>query len=237
MNKVTTQNSLANSGPGGVAPVVTGPGRDSSDVGLIAGALLILALIVGAFWMYAERDARDAREGRDGRADLIQPAVAALPPPVVLPRPSQLHADIYYDFDRVRLDEDAKAILDERAVILKQEPDWALLIQGYADPSGADAYNKALGLRRAQAAQKYLFGLGVPETSIKVVSLGSEGAVCSDGSPECRRLNRRVHLQLIKVGAEHLAPPPPALAEPLIPPAGEEVPLATAPAASEMEVP
>jgi peptidoglycan-associated lipoprotein len=235
-----------------------------SDVGLVAGTFLVLALIVGAFWMYAERGQQDGREARDGRegiaisqvapqsADLVQLAVAAPAPPAALPRPDQIHADLYYDFDRSRLDEQAKAILDERAAILKKDRDWALLIQGYADPSGPVAYNKTLGLRRAQAAQKYLIALGVPESSIKVVSLGSEGAVCADHSNECRRLNRRVHLELIKVGAEHLAPPP-ALAEPIEDPTaplpadpsslsetdslGEQSPVATAPVETETQVP
>jgi len=40
---------------------------------------------------------------------------------------------------------------------------------------------------------------GVPEPSIKVVTIGQEGALCDDASTECRQLNRRVHLEIRKL--------------------------------------
>jgi peptidoglycan-associated lipoprotein len=219
MNKFTTQPSLAGGHTPGVSPVLAGPKRDMTDIGLVAGVLLILAIIIGGLWMYSEQRERNTRSSEP----MTQTAVTASPQlmgaPTVLPvlplplvgatpGPDQLHADIYFDFDRARLDTATKALLDERGQFLKDNPDWAVLLQGYADPSGAAAYNKALGLRRAETVKKHLVALGVAETSIKVVSLGSEGSLCLDGSPDCRRLNRRVHLEMIKVGAEHLIPPP-----------------------------
>ena len=46
--------------------------------------------------------------------------------------------------------------------------------------------------------------LGVPEAAIRTVSLGEEGALCLDNSDVCRRMNRRAHLELRKIGLEHM---------------------------------
>jgi peptidoglycan-associated lipoprotein len=42
---------------------------------------------------------------------------------------------------------------------------------------------------------------------MKVVSLGEEGVLCVDNSALCRNLNRRVHLEIRKIGQEHMAGP------------------------------
>lgn len=65
-------------------------------------------------------------------------------------------------------------------------------------------FNKILGMKRAETVKQQLIALGVPETSIRTVSLGEEGALCIDTSDICRAMNRRVHLEMRKVGLEHL---------------------------------
>jgi peptidoglycan-associated lipoprotein len=58
-----------------------------------------------------------------------------------------------------------------------------------------------LALRRAQAVRQFLVELGVPETAIKVVTIGKEGTICDDQGKECQRLNRRVHLEMRNLGS------------------------------------
>jgi peptidoglycan-associated lipoprotein len=74
-----------------------------------------------------------------------------------------------------------------------------VLVQGYADRQGAPEYNRMLAQRRAESVKQFLVELGVPEPSIKVVTIGQEGALCDDASTECRQLNRRVHLEIRKL--------------------------------------
>src|SRR5437763_1541458 len=56
-------------------------------------------------------------------------------------------------------------------------------------------------------SQEFLVGLGVSDQAIKVVSLGKDGALCLDSSDVCRNMNRRVHLEIRKIGKEHMILP------------------------------
>src|SRR5688500_19362253 len=76
---------------------------------------------------------------------------------------------------------------------------WAVLVQGYADRQGPAEYNRTLALRRAEAVKQFLVELGVPETSVKVATVGSDGALCDEATRECQQLNRRVHLEIRKM--------------------------------------
>ncbi|MGH7230398.1 MAG: OmpA family protein [Nitrospiraceae bacterium] len=111
------------------------------------------------------------------------------------------HADIYFDFGKSRLRADAVAILQQHADMLKKDHHWAVLIQGYADQHGPTEYNRSLALRRAESVKQFLVELGVAEASMKVVSLGKQSAICDDQSRNCQRLNRRVHVEMVKLEA------------------------------------
>ena len=83
-----------------------------------------------------------------------------------------------------------------------------MLVQGYTDQQGSLSFNKILVVsKRAETVKQHLMGLGVPETAIRTVSLGEEGALCIDSSDTCRRMNRRVHLELRRIGQEHMVIP------------------------------
>ena len=88
---------------------------------------------------------------------------------------------------------------------------------GGADPGlrrqpGAGEYNRLLAHRRAESVKQFLVELGVPETSIKVVTIGKEGALCDEPSRECQQLNRRVHLEIRKMVRSAAAPVRPEIA-------------------------
>jgi outer membrane protein OmpA-like peptidoglycan-associated protein len=116
------------------------------------------------------------------------------------------HTDIYFDFGKSRLRADATAILQQHAGALKNDGNWAVLIQGYADKHGPAEYNRTLAMRRAESVRQFLVELGVPESFMKVVSLGKDSTICDIQSPTCQRLNRRVHVEMIKLEAEAVPP-------------------------------
>ena len=60
---------------------------------------------------------------------------------------------------------------------------------------------------RAEKVKEFLVGRGVSDQVIKVVSLGKECALCLDSSDVCRNMNRRVHLEIRKIGQEHMILP------------------------------
>jgi outer membrane protein OmpA-like peptidoglycan-associated protein len=85
-------------------------------------------------------------------------------------------------------------------------------VQGYADRQGPAGYNRHLAERRATTVKQFLVELGVPETSIRVVTIGPEGALCEEPTAECMQLNRRVHLEVRKLTRAAAEPVRPALA-------------------------
>jgi hypothetical protein len=76
-----------------------------------------------------------------------------------------------------------------------------VLIQGYTDRHGSVEYNKMLARSRGESVKQFLTELGIPADSMKVVSLGQDAAICDDPTPTCKRLTRRVHLELVKLEA------------------------------------
>ena len=119
-----------------------------------------------------------------------------------------LHDDIHFEIGRKGLSDDGKAALQRHAEFLTSERDWGILLQGYTDQQGSMSFNKILGMKRAETVKQHLIALGVPESSIRTVSLGEEGALCIDNSDVCRRMNRRVHVEMRKIGQEHMVVTP-----------------------------
>ena len=133
--------------------------------------------------------------------------VMATPPPIIPPPPvasksledriaSEL-ADVYFDYDRNEIRQDASAALakDAEALesILADFPKAVIVLEGHCDERGSAEYNLGLGDRRAEAARVYLEGLKVPTDRLKTVSYGKERPQCTDSTQACWQENRRVH--------------------------------------------
>lgn len=210
---------------GPVAPTLVGPDRDMKDVYILSGLVGFLAIVVAAFWYYSQAD-EAAHSNRSSEAlDVAQVSQvlkestekvtggAAMPVTHVetIPLASRsteiLHDDIQFEVGRKGLTDDGKASLQRHAEFLKNEPDWGVLLQGYTDQQGSMSFNKILGMKRAETVKQQLISLGVPESAIRTVSLGEEGALCLDKSDACRQMNRRVHLEMRKIGQEHMVIP------------------------------
>lgn len=100
-------------------------------------------------------------------------------------------ADIFFDFDRFSIREDARPTLEDNAKYMKGNNNLKIVIEGHCDERGTPEYNIALGERRAQAAKKYLIDLGIDSSRISVISYGEEKPFCTDHTEECWQENRR----------------------------------------------
>src|SRR5437867_3860904 len=101
--------------------------------------------------------------------------------------------DIHFDFDRYDIRPGDARILDASAAWLRTNPSALLLIEGHCDERGTDAYNLALGDRRAKAAMDYLVSRGIQADRITALSYGEERPLCRERSEECCAKNRRAH--------------------------------------------
>ena len=194
-----------------------------------AGLVLSLAIVIGAFWYYSEQNQSFASKTpaetltgtqvtnilKTSTTPIVEPVVHNQIVPASSYKSDSIHTDIYFEVGRKGLTDDAKAILATQADLAKNDPDLGILVQGYTDQQGSASYNKKLGLMRGEKVKEYLVGLGVSDQVIKVVSLGKDGVLCLDNSDVCRNMNRRVHLEIRKIGQEHMILPTVA-AEPKI---------------------
>ena len=108
-----------------------------------------------------------------------------------------LQADTLFDFDKSSLKPEGKAALDQVAVGIKGIKLEVAIAVGNTDSVGTDAYNMALGQRRAQAVKAYLVTKGVPADKIYTESKGKSNPVASNATAEGRAQNRRVDLEVI----------------------------------------
>ena len=98
---------------------------------------------------------------------------------------------IRFEFDRARITDDAAAILQAKAEVLRNFPDVAITIEGHADERGSLEYNQALGQRRAESAKTYLVNLGLSAGMFRTVSYGEERPVAQGANESAWAQNRR----------------------------------------------
>ncbi|MBI3752583.1 MAG: peptidoglycan-associated lipoprotein Pal [Deltaproteobacteria bacterium] len=99
--------------------------------------------------------------------------------------------DIFFDYDRFYIRDDAKPALEENAKYLKANKNGSIVIEGHCDERGTSEYNMALGERRAQSVRKYLTDLGIDPAKISTISYGKEKPFCADHTEQCWQENRR----------------------------------------------
>jgi outer membrane protein OmpA-like peptidoglycan-associated protein len=97
---------------------------------------------------------------------------------------------INFDFDSAVLDAEAQAILREQANWIRQFPEVRFRVYGHTDLVGSAAYNQQLGLRRAQAAVRFLETQGISRSRLEAVaSFGKTRPLVNTTQPN--RENRR----------------------------------------------
>jgi outer membrane protein OmpA-like peptidoglycan-associated protein len=171
--------------------------RSAKELMMLVGVLLMVgAGTIATYWVRSR-----GIEEATAKSDVVRTAPAATPTGLEV-----VHADVYFDFKSSRLRADAVRVLQENAALMSRDSAWVVLVQGYADRQGPPEYNKVLAQRRAEAVKQFLIELGVPETSVKVVTIGQDGSLCDDPDKECQRLNRRVHVEVRKLARAAAAP-------------------------------
>jgi len=103
---------------------------------------------------------------------------------------SEVLTTITFAFNSDRLDARARDTLARQAAWIRQFPEVRFTVYGHADKVGSDAYNKALGLRRARAVVDFLTAHGIGRERLDaVVSFGeTQPLIVTQGR---ERRNRR----------------------------------------------
>ncbi|NDI26674.1 MAG: OmpA family protein [Burkholderiaceae bacterium] len=132
----------------------------------------------------------------------LAPKPAAAPAAAAASKVTQkkitLQADTLFDFDKSTLKSAGVATLNKLAQDIKKMKLEVVIIVGYTDSVGTDAYNIALGQRRANAVKAFLTNDGgVEATRVYTESKGKADPVASNATAEGRAKNRRAVIEVV----------------------------------------
>lgn len=90
-------------------------------------------------------------------------------------------------------------VLDSVALVLEEFDKTVIVVAGYTDSKGSDAYNQSLSEKRASSVAAYLKGRKVEPVRFEVIGFGEQNPIADNKTESGRTLNRRVELSLLPV--------------------------------------
>lgn len=104
--------------------------------------------------------------------------------------------DVLFDVDRSALKPAGMRMVDQLAEVLKTDPQRTVLVEGFTDSTGADAYNQTLSTERADAVRVALLRQGIASNRVASRGYGKANPVGSNDTAAGRQMNRRVEIVL-----------------------------------------
>ena len=102
--------------------------------------------------------------------------------------------DVLFGVDQTRLTSDGMRTVQKLASILEKYPERSVLIEGFTDSTGTNAYNQGLSERRANTVRSALQDMGVARQRIDMRGYGEDYPVATNDTKQNRQLNRRVEI-------------------------------------------
>jgi outer membrane protein OmpA-like peptidoglycan-associated protein len=135
---------------------------------------------------------------------LVEPKTAAspvveavAPTPVVIP--AQLNVaiprNVHFALDKSNLSQASIKVLDEIIQILQANPYLSFDLSGHTDPRAPQAYNQALGMRRAISVRNYLLKRGIEPQRMTIRSEGFSKRQSNEAGKQPYALDRRVEFE------------------------------------------
>ena len=131
------QNGPSPVSSGNIAPKIVGPQKDTKEVTLLAGLVLVLGGLAAAAWYYGQAADQITvppaiekienagvseiikKAGAMNQAEASSISSTSVTAPVVAQLDDVIHADVYFEVGRKGLTEEGKAQLAARAELLK----------------------------------------------------------------------------------------------------------------------
>ena len=121
-----------------------------------------------------------------------------------IPKKSIVLDNIYYEFDKSKLTDDAKSTIDTTIYkILNENEKLIIEISSHTDNKGKDEYNLKLSQKRAESVVDYLIDKGIDKRRLIAKGYGETTPIAEnsnpDGSdnPKGRQANRRTEFKVI----------------------------------------
>ena len=139
------------------------------------------------------------------RENTIRINALELEEPVPAPEPEPVPKPVVFDSGRLNFDFDKSVVKPQYFELLRNLKDYTeqnnlkVLIIGHTDSKGSDAYNMALGMRRAVAVKDKLLEFGLdPARILGVESRGESEPIAPNDTSEGRFQNRRIEFRFDK---------------------------------------
>lgn len=100
---------------------------------------------------------------------------------------------VHFAFDSYALDSRAMGILNEAAGLIKNNPNKRVILTGWTDWIGTDAYNMKLSQERANSVKNYLAKQGIPASRMTAIGRGKSYKY-DNKTEEGRAMNRRTEI-------------------------------------------
>lgn len=104
--------------------------------------------------------------------------------------------NVLFDFDKSTLKPEGKAEIDKLVAEMSKFPGDTVVVVGHTDSVGTDAYNMALGQRRADAVVNYMKAAGIDAARVGSKSMGESSPAVPNDSAANRALNRRAVFEI-----------------------------------------
>jgi OmpA-OmpF porin, OOP family len=115
-----------------------------------------------------------------------------------------LRINIYYDYDKYKLSDEAKQTIDTMLMpLFNLFPNAVVEIGSYTDSTGTEQYNLKLSQKRSESVVNYLISRGISGERLVAKGYGMSCPIApntnSDGSdnPAGRQLNRRTEIKIV----------------------------------------
>ena len=145
---------------------------------------------------------------RFGQQEEAAPVVVApAPAPEVQTKHFTLKSDVLFNFNKATLKPEGQQALDQMYSQLSNlDPkDGSVVVLGFTDRIGSDAYNQGLSEKRAQSVVDYLISKGIPSDKISARGMGESnpvtGNTCDNVKArpaliDCLAPDRRVEIEV-----------------------------------------
>lgn len=166
-------SGLRNTAPGGGEGVLGGAGTFSPLDDLGAGS----AALTGADKAWSDMNSPLGGAGGTSLNAISEPWAQVV---------------VYFAFDSSALGTAELPKLETLAGHLRENPEYAVVVEGHCDDRGSDEYNRALGENRALVVRDQLISLGIDGSRLETVSYGEEKPAVANATGESQHaMNRR----------------------------------------------
>ena len=106
--------------------------------------------------------------------------------------------ELMFDQGRAKINQSSHAELDKVVIMMNQNPNMIVQLEGHTDTRGDPKANLRLSETRVAAVKDYLVDKGLSKKRIKTKAYGGTMPISKENTEEAHSLNRRVELRILR---------------------------------------